>query len=1067
MRNGIVLALLVSAGPSLAQNVTFGAGSLIVPMDQCYNPSPASASVVATDWVSGACGTAAVAPTCYSHSYGTGDLRLPYGLVYLLAVNHIPVYLVDNPSKLRLSDADIVVSPSVGATAQTVTYLNPSSGHYLADGSALGCGANPVSYWGMPFVVDASYTAEAVAVIDQFNNNPSMYVGGNTTTFAPVPLHVVNYAFSANVIGVIASRPKPVGISQSTFFDTFFDESGISAVVPWGTAAVHLTETQNPTASNGFVAQYSFPCASGTCAQLMSGAARLLDVLWTDDNDLQFWSGLGSWFAAGGRALVVGQPNGGGSGVLPWETGTAASMSYLSTGGLSGSTRTTANFCPADVDASGNAVVGPPSDYPASDPLLQLGDLLFDPVGAGSSSVFHFKPGSTASTPGLHALWGGGEFGVLAGHPRVNGAATAGGLVYLGGSNSWHGSAGRKDSGLHIMFNSLVAPSSGGAFTPVELSRSTPVGRDNGAFYVGTFDWNVPADPTAFGNLLYQPRAGSYPYVTGHFRQYSAAASTASLACDPTVAGASCSWDAARSIPAFAQRNIYVVTGSSLTPARNLTASDATIRFVANNIGTKFGGVDFGTAAVIETRSTGSVTVAGAAQRPTIAYVGARDGMLHAICVAPGPGDTACYGRYQPGAEIWAIIPASVKSQMDAALVAGDWSQVNVGGAVRVADVVDTFNGSGSPTSARTVLLVGTRESGSVLALDVSNPLPSSTTVNADGFKILFESSLGPTVGGSFSFNGTSATAVVTAAPASRAGINTYVFHIADGTVLAANQKLYTRSMPTAGGGLAPLPNDVPPMPTIIDLDGDGVDETALVADSEGVVRRIVLTHAGAIQSSATLFDASVQAGCPNGVACQPLGASPSIARLGSTQTLTAFLATGGADWARLPSQLSYIYAFDLTSGARMFAAAFAGVQPPAGATMPLRSYAQLSIAGTDLYAQLTELAVNNNHQLAMPTVFPGTYGTVMRYGGLDATITAGVQLITQGQSFGGSAGAVLETNSSAADGVITIVGTDTAIRTPLAATSTSLRSPAEAITRGNTNIGRPFTVQTWIDLAD
>jgi hypothetical protein len=132
-----------------------------------------------------------------------------------------------------------------------------------------------------------------------------------------------------------------------------------------------------------------------------------------------------------------------------------------------------------------------------------------------------------------------------------------------------------------------------------------------------------------------------------------------------------------------------------------------------------------------------------------------------------------------------------------------------------------------------------------------------------------------------------------------------------------------------------------------------------------------------------------------------------------------------------------------------------------------MRSYAQLSITGTDLYAQLTELAVNNNHQLAMPTVFPGTYGTVMRYSGLDGTIAAGVQLIVQGQSFGGSAGAVLETNSSAADGVITIVGTDTAVRTPLAATSTSLRSPAEAIVRGNTNPGRPFTVQTWIDLAD
>src|SRR6185312_9681776 len=132
------------------------------------------------------------------------------------------------------------------------------------------------------------------------------------------------------------------------------------------------------------------------------------------------------------------------------------------------------------------------------------------------------------------------------------------------------------------------------------------------------------------------------------------------------------------------------------------------------------GGIDWSTAAVIESRNVGSFT-----GRPTIAYVGARDGMLHAFCVTPGTGSTTCYGA-APGEEIWAIIPPGMRSKMTTAYNGGsnmDWSMVKVGGA--------------SAAVTRTILIVGMHDSGYVDALDISNPDPSN--VNSDGFRFLWE----------------------------------------------------------------------------------------------------------------------------------------------------------------------------------------------------------------------------------------------------------------------------------------------------------------------------------------
>src|SRR6185312_15839728 len=341
------------------------------------------------------------------------------------------------------------------------------------------------------------------------------------------------------------------------------------------------------------------------------------------------------------------------------------------------------------------------------------------------------------------------------------------------------------------------------------------------------------------------------------------------------------------------------------------------------------GGIDWSTAAVIESRNVGSFT-----GRPTIAYVGARDGMLHAFCVTPGTGSTTCYGA-APGEEIWAIIPPGMRSKMTTAYNGGsnmDWSMVNVGGAIRVADMSDKFGGA-SAAVTRTILIVGMHDSGYVDALDISNPDPSN--VNSDGFRFLWENDgtnvasgvtsmpMGPTNGATLAQVTASAStgvAIVTSAtcyntglsttacPTSvTAGYNTYVIRLADGVIVSDEQNLYTLTSSLLS---TPITNDVPPLATSLDIDGDGTDETVYVSTLEGRIRKYTLNSQGVTAPTLAAFSTSpapsnvynantIGSGCASGVACQPIGVSPTIVRSTDGVTFDVLVATGGADWAR------------------------------------------------------------------------------------------------------------------------------------------------------------------------
>jgi hypothetical protein len=1086
-------------------------------MDQCYNPDYA----VGADYTSDGT-TCAAGPlfACYRGStYGGGNVRLPFGLLYLLAINRIPVSIILNPTKQGLGDPDFTVTPPSTATSpQTATYVSWNGSAYNAVTSAMTCGTNAVSYGGMPFVVDGTYADQALQVITAFNTT-------NAGFFSPVPLQIINYDFSAPVLGVMGSRPKPVGIDSAPL-TTFFDESGITTVVPNGSTYVTINGS-SPSFS------YTWPsaavgtnpgCPGDNCTSLTwtpTGGTpqRILDVIWVHNGTYNTWSDVVPWYNAGGNALVVADATG-------WEAsgpGVGGNLGSAVNGAQKGPYCATMGVPTANL----NSKPGPTGDYPASNKFLQIGDmnLFVHGVGGGDGSGYLF-----GATPAPHtdSLTNTVNYTAIAGHPMVPSAGAAnatqasGNVIYLGSLNSWHGGSAGKDAGLHIMYNSLLVGGDGnGGINPpsplwqtVELSRSPAVANTTsqytGAYYVGSFDWLIPQYPDLAGNSLYVPNKSVYPYETGHFREYKSALQSPGLSlfvCDENDPTSACNWDLADHIPTWANRTVFVgtIAGTGLTRTYSMSPAsitDPTINFVANNIGQKLGGVDWAAGAFIEGNRNGSVPNENT--RPSIAYVGARDGMLHAICAQPPPAGQpnttpTCYGKPWKS-ELWAFIPPSTKTKMDTALATNDWSTVNVGGVIRAADVNDTFVGN---TSAKwkTVLVVGTRTGtgSSVFALEVSNPDPAKVNQD-DNLRLLWENDgvavvntgvtsykFGSTKGAamaSLKADASDVAAVVTSSTDSSTtapGINTYLLRIRDGAVTAANQKLYTRLAAGPAGTTLPLANDVPAQVTTLDRNSDGIDETIYVADYEGIVRQMLIddTHLSTgllFNGTPTVAFDTATGKCGTNVTCQPIGGSPSIGKYGTTSALGVFVPTGGADWARSATTHSYAMGFDATSGTKFFERDLGTVTPPANtgaggvaAAMPLRAYAQISIAGTDVFADTTTLSVGNLNSLVLPVLYPGQYGQVWRWSNLNtASIdTVAYGYILSGQSFSGGAGSVIEsqaTGSGPPNGQLTFVGASTSERVVLSANSSSLRQQQYAIQNG-AGTGRNFAVQTWMDL--
>src|SRR5262249_52519132 len=181
---------------------------------------------------------------------------------------------------------------------------------------------------------------------------------------------------------------------------------------------------------------------------------------------------------------------------------------------------------------------------------------------------------------------------------------------------------------------------------------------------------------TYIGTYVEQTQpAKAYPPWKGHFRQYPPGAlqNTNVTAFATPVKD----WDAADHIASQAAqyaagntnaRNVFTAIPISGVPTHypSTAANAATLKdqmgyttvqettdAINGILAGGLGGVDQSTPAII-----GPSPIAGAPTRPTVAYVGALDGMLHCILVSGSAGSAT------PGDELWAYIPRTQLNQI-------------------------------------------------------------------------------------------------------------------------------------------------------------------------------------------------------------------------------------------------------------------------------------------------------------------------------------------------------------------------------------------------------------------
>ncbi|HEY5922385.1 MAG TPA: hypothetical protein VIV11_11975 [Kofleriaceae bacterium] len=304
---------------------------------------------------------------------------------------------------------------------------------------------------------------------------------------------------------------------------------------------------------------------------------------------------------------------------------------------------------------------------------------------------------------------------------------------------------------LKMLLDSLLAIPLGTVevtSTTTEVTRSAPVAAvitNTDALVQGTYEVTSPVTTPATMSLDADASTFTFPATKGHLR-----AIPASTGLNTTFRAASKLFDAADAVPPATPggcaahftascRTVFTTTTSGFRPAlTHLDTQTATVsalgpvmaanlnatsrstlisrvlagRWNGSSFYSALGGIDRSTAAVIEASPvTGGV-------RPTMAYVGGVDGMLHAICASTQSG-TGCD---VVGRELWAYIPRTLLPYLR-------YNTARIDGSPAVRDAFGDFNGDGL-REWRTILMFQTAMGDvtdaarlpAVYALDITNP---------------------------------------------------------------------------------------------------------------------------------------------------------------------------------------------------------------------------------------------------------------------------------------------------------------------------------------------------------
>jgi MYXO-CTERM domain-containing protein len=159
----------------------FAKGSLIIPMDACYQNQ--------TDGVRN---TYPPSTSCAGTSGEPGDVIKAYGLVYQLIRNGVAVYWIIDPQKSALTGPDLTLQFNAGFPVFTYDWSGAAPSVPPATSNHL------IRYLGGPFVIDGSDAVKAAQIFQKYKGTfrPTATTGVN--------VHVSNIAFTASVAKMLA-----------------------------------------------------------------------------------------------------------------------------------------------------------------------------------------------------------------------------------------------------------------------------------------------------------------------------------------------------------------------------------------------------------------------------------------------------------------------------------------------------------------------------------------------------------------------------------------------------------------------------------------------------------------------------------------------------------------------------------------------------------------------------------------------------------------------------------------------------------------------------------------------
>jgi hypothetical protein len=709
----------------------FAAGSIIIPMDSCYDRPSFMADGDLGDIVKltyGASSATTSNKACNGTTEKDDGIIDSYSLMQRLVKDGIKVYWAIRPGKTGWHDYDVAISKAGGAP---VTWRNRAGSTSATKYSAL----TEIRYAGAPFIIDSTQAAAALAKLATYSS-----------AYNTVDLHVATTAFQAPIFSSLSSLPKLAIIDlsdgttdlsneQTKKLAASVDEAGMSGMANTWYKWVTIPEVKaDKLVSDGYKLAWVPPF------DLKTGVAPT-------SAQTAFFAKLTAFAAQGGHILfmdgAVAAMEGYGNYGASYAEIQVPTGAYQTNGGL------VVNGITSSWDNGNDDERTLGQDY--SDPAAQFGGMVWTGIGG---SKYNWKPrydrayhaGVRRMIYSDHASDDTKDRWDIATWRRYNNATTGGVIYYLGGDN-W-----RKNTaaGFRVLLNTVFVHAGNVPPTTTFVARAAPVVgpvNDVQTYVQGSFSRSDPDEVATTFTGAASAAGFRFPHRIGQVRGYNVTA-IATTATAHEAMGTPL-WDAASHVPtptaagcslwfAGSCRSVFTTTATGALPPRimmstanrslfgsllggalSATDQDTLIGLLlAGRIdattGTrvaKLGGVDRSSVALIEASPI-------APTRPKMIYVNALDGMLHAICAEVKTG-TGCDAI---GRELWAYVPRTQLGKLRL-------NTQKLNGSPRVGDFLGNFDGQAGD-EWRTVLAFATGsgtaasydDAPAVIGVDITDP---------------------------------------------------------------------------------------------------------------------------------------------------------------------------------------------------------------------------------------------------------------------------------------------------------------------------------------------------------